>query len=88
MGGISAGAAFASVLSLLYLEEEQTPRLTGLYLSIPPFASAEHVPEKYREYYLSREQNKDAPSLGAAGIELFDSEWCLSYCQNLQLISA
>jgi hypothetical protein len=61
-------------LSLLYLEEKQSPRLTGLYLSITPVFGPDNlhnVPEKYREYFLSREQNKDAPSLGADGIELF-----------------
>lgn len=71
VGGISAGANFASVLSLLYLKEEHTPRLTGVYLSILPCMDPEVVPEKYKHLYLSREQNAEAPSLNAAGMTMF-----------------
>lgn len=73
LGGNSAGANFASVLSLLYLKEQHFPRLTGLYLSILPCMHLDIVPEKYKHLYLSREQNKDAPGLNYDAMVMFDS---------------
>jgi hypothetical protein len=59
---------------LAYLKDELSPPLSGLYLSIPACISPEIVPEKYKDMYLSREQNKDAPSINASSIDIFESK--------------
>lgn len=74
MGGISAGANFASVVSHLYLNDRLSPPLTGVYLSIPPCIGPTAVPEKYKNVYLSAEQNAEAPLLNAANCALFNSK--------------
>lgn len=74
VGGISAGANFASIVSHLYRDEKLSPPLTGVYLSIPPVVSRKVVPEKYKNTYLSLEQNKDAPSLNKEVAATFDSK--------------
>lgn len=73
IGGISAGGNFAAVLSHAYRDEGLQPKLTGAYLSIPACVPPELVPEKYRGFYLSREQNKNAPILGQDAMDLFES---------------
>lgn len=87
VGGISAGANFASVLSLLYLKEQHTPRLTGVYLSILPCMHLEAVPEKYKHLYLSREQNAEAPSLNVAGMTMFGSKLLATQQFSISLTS-
>lgn len=32
------------------------------------------MPEKFKQYYLSREQNKDAPVLNQKSMDMFDGE--------------
>ena len=71
IGGISAGANLAAVISHLYRDEQMSPPLTGTYLSIPILLSPEAVPEKYKDQYLSREQNKTAPILNKEALDLF-----------------
>ncbi|KAM0128851.1 hypothetical protein ACHAO1_008771 [Botrytis cinerea] len=72
VGGISAGANFASIVSHLYRDEKLSPPLTGVYLSIPPVVARKVVPEKYKDTYLSLEQNKDAPLLNKEIAGTFD----------------
>jgi acetyl esterase/lipase len=74
IGGISAGANFSSVLAHLARDDNISPPLTGTYLSIPPIASAALIPEKYKDVYLSREQNKDAPMLNSVSMAVFESK--------------
>jgi hypothetical protein len=45
-----------------------------MYLSIPAVCQPEAIPEKYKEFYLSREQNKDAPVLNDANMAFFASK--------------
>ncbi|QSZ29256.1 hypothetical protein DSL72_003768 [Monilinia vaccinii-corymbosi] len=75
VGGISAGANFASVVSHLYRDEKVSPPLTGVYLSIPPVIPHQTVPGKYKSTYLSYEQNKDAPLLDRDLTQIFDSKF-------------
>jgi acetyl esterase/lipase len=74
-GGVSAGANFTVVVSHLYRDEKITPPLTGLYLSIPATLRQNVVPEKYKDRYLSHEQNKDAPILNKGVSDLFQGTY-------------
>jgi hypothetical protein len=73
VGGISAGANLVAVISHLYRDDRLSPPITGIYLSVPVVLSPEVVPEKYKDRYLSREQNKNAPILNQDAIALFRS---------------
>ncbi len=52
-----------SIATMLYIEGQHTPSLTGSYLSISPCVPTPLVPAKYKDLCLSREQCKDAPIL-------------------------
>jgi acetyl esterase/lipase len=71
IGGISAGGNLAAVISHLYRDEQISPPLTGIYLSVPILLSPEAVPEKLKDQYLSREQNQNAPILNKEAMTLF-----------------
>ncbi|RMZ87102.1 hypothetical protein DV736_g5674, partial [Chaetothyriales sp. CBS 134916] len=71
VGGTSAGGNISAVLTLMARDEQLSPPLTGQYLAIPAICSPSKVPEKYKEYYLSREQNVDALVLPREAIDLF-----------------
>lgn len=72
VGGTSAGGNLTAVLSHLARDEQLSPPLTGQYLSIPALLPAAVVPDKYKEFYLSYEQNKNAPVLPQAAIDMFE----------------
>jgi hypothetical protein len=74
VGGISAGGNFAAIVSHLYRDDKLSPSLTGSYLSIPACISLDFVPAKYRDVYLSREQNTDVPVLNREAMEFFGGE--------------
>lgn len=76
VGGISAGANFSAVLPHLYRDDKLSPPLTGVFLSIPACIAPDVLPPKYKKVYLSREQNKNAPILNAASMQLFESKDC------------
>ena len=61
VGGTSAGANIASVLAHLARDEKLDPPLTGQALFAGAFIDPNNVPEKFKEVYLAREQNKHAP---------------------------
>lgn len=71
VGGVSAGGNIAAVLAHLAREEKLSPPLTGQYLCIPTLLPPAVVPDKYKEYYLSYEQNKDAPVVSVAALDMF-----------------
>lgn len=73
IGGISAGANFSAILSHMYRDDKLSPPLTGVYLSIPACMAADLCPEKYKPYWLSREQNIAAPILNNDSMQLFES---------------
>ncbi|KAK5175096.1 uncharacterized protein LTR77_000233 [Saxophila tyrrhenica] len=56
MGGISAGGAMTACFSRLFQEEPLAHPLTAQWLAIPSVMSADSVPEKYKDYYLSTTQ--------------------------------
>ncbi|ESK83027.1 esterase lipase [Moniliophthora roreri MCA 2997] len=73
VAGASAGGNLAAVLSHLTRDDpffKDTP-LTGQALLFPILIHKDAYPEKHRSSLLSLEQNKDAPILTKAGIEMF-----------------
>jgi acetyl esterase/lipase len=72
VGGTSAGGNIAAVLAHVARDERMSPPLTGQYLAIPKLLPWNRVPEKYREHFLSPEDNKDAPILPVAAVEAFE----------------
>lgn len=74
VAGISAGANMACSISHLARDEGMTPKLTGVYLSIPSLVAPEAVEEKWKSVYTSREENKDAPILNQGSMALFRSK--------------
>ena len=50
-------------------EEGLTPKVTGQWLSIPVLFSEKTVPEKYARFWISREQNAEAPGLNKESMD-------------------
>ncbi|KAH0847182.1 hypothetical protein AYO21_02569 [Fonsecaea monophora] len=71
IGGTSAGGNITAVLAHVARDEKLSPPLTGQYLAIPAVLPADEIPDKYKEFYLSYEQNKNAPVLPVAAIDMF-----------------
>ncbi|RMZ90047.1 hypothetical protein DV736_g2714, partial [Chaetothyriales sp. CBS 134916] len=71
LGGTSAGCALASVLAHLARDNNLSPPLTGQFLCAGSYISPSCVPPKYTSFYLSREQNKNAPLFDLDLLELF-----------------
>jgi len=71
IGGNSAGANITAVLTHLARDEGLSPPLTGQYLAVPAVLPETKVPEKYKKYYLSQEQNIDVPVLPRAARLMF-----------------
>ncbi|EXJ88096.1 hypothetical protein A1O1_05024 [Capronia coronata CBS 617.96] len=71
VGGTSAGGNITAVLAHVARDEKLSPPLTGQYLAIPTVVTPNKLPEKYRPYHLSYEQNKDAPILSLAAMDMF-----------------
>jgi acetyl esterase/lipase len=61
MGGVSAGAATTAAFSRLFQEEPLSHPLTGQWLCIPSVMDASHVPDRFKDYYLSTEQQAKNP---------------------------
>jgi acetyl esterase/lipase len=65
LGGTSAGCALTGVLAHVARDNNLSPPLSGQFLCCGSYISPQHVPPKYQPFYLSREQNKNAPILDA-----------------------
>ena len=74
LGVSQLGPNLSAVISHLYRDDNISPPLTGVYLSIPSVFRPEVVPERYRDQYHSLEQNADAPVLGKGSMDLFASK--------------
>ncbi|KAK3080590.1 hypothetical protein LTS18_014992 [Coniosporium uncinatum] len=68
VGGYSAGGAIAAVLAQRAKDEKLSPPLTGQLLSVP-LIFHDTVPEEYREFFFSREQNAYAPGFNKMAYE-------------------
>ncbi|KAK4076861.1 hypothetical protein Purlil1_12543 [Purpureocillium lilacinum] len=62
VGGCSAGANFAAVISLLARDEGISPKLTGQWLCIPTLLPPEVVPAEHQSEYLSQSYKGDIKS--------------------------
>ncbi|KIX98387.1 uncharacterized protein Z520_05688 [Fonsecaea multimorphosa CBS 102226] len=71
VGGTSAGGNLSAIMAHLARDEGLSPPLTGQYLAIPTVLPPAVVPEKYKEYYLSYEQNRHSPVLPVAAMDMF-----------------
>lgn len=71
VGGTSAGGNLTAVLAHLARDEGLNPPLTGQYLAIPAVGGDDLIPEKYRDRWWSKEQNKDVPVLPEAAVNMF-----------------
>ncbi|KAL3481073.1 Alpha/Beta hydrolase protein [Aspergillus californicus] len=67
LGGASAGGNLSIVTAHRAVKENLSPPITGVLVSIPVCMSKETVPENYKDIWLSREQNANAP--GSPGAE-------------------
>ncbi|KAK5127090.1 hypothetical protein LTR85_008450 [Meristemomyces frigidus] len=68
VGGVSAGGTCTAVVTTLAVEEKLSPPITGQWLCIPSLMDEQHVPEKYKKYFLSPKHNADAPVLNAVAM--------------------
>lgn len=88
MGGVSAGGALTASLSRLFQEVPLAQPLTGQWLSIPSIMDSTCVPEKYKDFYISANQQADGPFLSKKVRETFkkiterDSSSPLGYAVN------
>lgn len=71
VGGVSAGGTSSLVVTQLAVEHKLSPPITGQWLSVPAIMDAQHVPQKYRKLFLSREQNASAPIVSADALAAF-----------------
>ncbi|KAI3571172.1 Alpha/Beta hydrolase protein [Fusarium oxysporum f. sp. albedinis] len=69
IGGSSAGANIAAVLSHLARDNKLSTPLTGVYLHIPFTCAPEILAERYGSEYTSYEQNRNAPGLDVKAAE-------------------
>ncbi|KAK1760087.1 alpha/beta-hydrolase [Echria macrotheca] len=77
LAGESNGGDIALAVAHLYANEVglgmELPRLTGLYMACPMVMDSDTVPERYREFFVSREQNRDGPVLTTGSIEFVET---------------
>ena len=71
VGGTSAGGNLSAVLALRAREEKLSPPLTGQFLAVPATISDDAIPEKWKPWYLSHEQNRNVPILPQAAVDMF-----------------
>jgi len=70
LAGESNGSDIALAVARLYADGQPlSPPLTGLYLACPMVMNKDTVPEKYRECFVSMDQNADAPVLTSESIQ-------------------
>ncbi|KIV86401.1 hypothetical protein PV11_02012 [Exophiala sideris] len=71
VGGTSSGANLAASLAHLARDHNLFPPLTGQFLCVGTYMTDLNVPAKYKERYLSFEQNRNAPILDEALFKMF-----------------
>lgn len=71
VGGTSAGGNISAVLAHHARDQGLSPPLTGQYLAIPAVCPEKKMPQKYHDRFFSYEQNRNAPVLPQAAIDMF-----------------
>ena len=75
VAGESNGADIALAITQLYAEEQLlSPALTGLFLACPMVMNKDTVPEEYKDYFISMEQNAKGPVLTDESIDFTQCE--------------
>lgn len=69
VAGESNGADIALAIAHLYADDAVWPPITGLYISAPQAMNREAVPEKYRDSFISLEQNANAVLLPTKSLD-------------------
>ncbi|RDW65696.1 alpha/beta hydrolase [Aspergillus mulundensis] len=70
LGGVSAGGQLTALTAQRAVKENLSPRITGLWVSVPVTTlTADGIPEEYREAWVSRSQNGNAPVLDVRDIK-------------------
>ncbi|KAJ5120918.1 Alpha/Beta hydrolase protein [Penicillium bovifimosum] len=69
IGGSSAGANLSISTAHRAKRENLSPPITGVLASVPPCMTEETVPSKYKDLWLSHEQNALSPVCSAKDIE-------------------
>lgn len=67
IGDLSAGAAISNNVARLARDLE--PPLTGQLLACGIYIDPDSVPDRFKEFYLSMEQNKTAPILDTTSLK-------------------
>lgn len=80
IGGLSAGANLAAVTAQKWVSLAQRPPMAGVWLNMPFFFTQDTVPEKYKEIWTSREQNKSAMIIDGAAVDFIMA----SYAPNVR----
>lgn len=78
VAGESAGADIALAVAHAYrqgVRGEGLPPLTGIYAPLASAVTRDSVPGKYRDRFVSMEQNADAPVLSAASVAFIRSKY-------------
>lgn len=73
IGGLSAGAAISNKVA--HLARDLEPPLTGQFLACGIYIDPDSVPDRYKDLYLSMEQNKAAPILDTASLKQYMSAY-------------
>lgn len=74
VGGESSGGEMAVIAAHLYVKDELSPPLTGIYAAMPGGVNHQTVPGKYKDRFISLEQNADAPILSRSSVEFIWSK--------------
>ncbi len=78
IAGESNGSDIGLAVARLYADRQPfSPPLTGLYLACPAVMNKDTVPEKYKNYFLSMDQNANAPVLPADSIKFIQCRCAL-----------
>lgn len=75
VGGISAGGNLTAVTLTRSLKTPLKYKITGVWLSVPFLLDPSVVPQEYKDLFISREQNRDAPIMGLDGVDAFNNAW-------------
>jgi len=84
VGGVSAGGNIAAVIAQMAKDENLSPPLTGQYLGTAVLFSSDTVPEEYKDFFISRTQNADAPVINKGTLDgmmgAWNPDWSSPWC--------
>jgi acetyl esterase/lipase len=72
LGGVSSGANLTLVTAQRALKENLSPPITGAFATMPLMLNEKTVPEKYKDLWISRDQNANAPVVNENEVRQYD----------------